>query len=158
MCYYSIYHSTCHCLFKQAASALQRIEVDCANMHETVQRGHVSCLKLLLVEVQATRAPFDEHRETLLRLSDHSLTAVCHELTATLLAAPATQVKAMLNVHDKHGTTYTVLTDSSSKSASTPAAIAAAAALAVCYTCIQTTAYTSAALTLYYICRAAAYL
>jgi ankyrin repeat protein len=123
----------CDCLFKQAATTLQRSEIDCANVHEAVQRGHVGCLKLLLPETQATRALFDEHRETPLHLIDHSLTAVCHELTAVLLAAPAIPVKAMLNAQDRSSNTalhHTVLTDSSSKGA-------APASSTVCYTCVN---------------------
>jgi ankyrin repeat protein len=113
----------------QVGTTLLRSEVDCANVHEAVQKGHAGCLTLLLAGVQATHALFDENKETPLHLIDHSSTAVCHEPTAALLAAPTAQVEAMLNTQDQHGNTalhHTALTESSD-----------GIAAAVCYTCMN---------------------
>jgi ankyrin repeat protein len=101
-------------------------------VHAAVQRGHVGCLKLLLPDIQATQALFDEHKETPLHLIYHSSAAVCHELTATLLTAPTVQSQAVLNAQDRHGSTalhHTVIADSIDDSA--------VAAAAVCYTCMN---------------------
>jgi ankyrin repeat protein len=89
---------------QQVLGSLLQAELDCADIHEAVSKGHVCCLQFFTSRHDAISADFKQ--QTPFRLIDHRTAPLCHELTSTLLAALSSEAATTLvNTADARGNT-----------------------------------------------------
>jgi ankyrin repeat protein len=97
----------CSYICTQVRELLADTELDCCNVHEAAQRGHLGCLKLLLSRSEQSGLSFnDQHLTPLLLVRHNSSSSICCELTAALLSsASSAYVTTVINAADTTGET-----------------------------------------------------
>jgi ankyrin repeat protein len=88
----------------QVSEPITDENVDCADIHDAEQMYHVGCLQYFVSRHDAIVA--NHQQQTPFHLIDHTTAPLCHELTATVLAALSTEAAATLvNTADVRGNT-----------------------------------------------------